>query len=275
MKRSAVLVSIVVGVGALIFGSAVPAARQPQAVRSAQARTLIASVNVTATEFKFVLNKKTAKRGLVIFRVKNAGKLGHDFQINGRKTRIISPGKSRHLAGDVPAQRALHVQMHSSRPCRRRNGRCLHDHLRPASEPRVRARFWPRARASRAGRLPARGCPGNPGHELARAAGPGDAVHRGSSQGRNRIRQDRRLEDDGYRASTYRGLTPTPRVRSRVRGPGKAEPSPFRLTFLCRLYKLPVRGQRTAARPVPGSSPSGREKRCHTNERYGGGLLRS
>ena len=97
VKRSAVLVSIVVGVGALIVGSSALAGRQPEAVRSAQARTLIASVNVTATEFKFVLSKKTAKRGLVIFKVKNAGKLGHDFQINGRKTPIIPPGKSNTL----------------------------------------------------------------------------------------------------------------------------------------------------------------------------------
>ena len=97
MKRNVVLVSVVVGVGALIVGSSTLAARQPEAVRSAQARTLIASVNVTATEFKFVLSKKTAKRGVVIFRVKNAGKLGHDFQINGRKTRVIPPGKSNTL----------------------------------------------------------------------------------------------------------------------------------------------------------------------------------
>jgi uncharacterized cupredoxin-like copper-binding protein len=94
MKRRGVLVSVGVGVGALIVGSAAPAARQPDAVRSAQARTLVASVNVTASEFKFVLSKKTAKRGVVIFRVKNGGKLGHNFQINSRKTRIIAPGKS-------------------------------------------------------------------------------------------------------------------------------------------------------------------------------------
>ena len=97
MKRSGVLVSVVAAVGALIVGSTAPAARPPDAVQSAQTRTLIASVNVTATEFKFVLSKKTAKRGLVIFRVKNAGKLGHDFQINGRRTPVIPPGKSNTL----------------------------------------------------------------------------------------------------------------------------------------------------------------------------------
>ncbi len=94
MRSSGILVSVVVGVGALIFGAAAPAARQPEAVGSAHAHTLIASVNVAASEFKFVLSKKTAKRGVVIFRVKNVGKLGHDFQINGRKTRVIAPGKS-------------------------------------------------------------------------------------------------------------------------------------------------------------------------------------
>jgi uncharacterized cupredoxin-like copper-binding protein len=51
-------------------------------------------VNVTASEFKFVLSAKTAGRGLVTFNVKNVGKLGHDFKINGRKTRLLSPGQS-------------------------------------------------------------------------------------------------------------------------------------------------------------------------------------
>jgi uncharacterized cupredoxin-like copper-binding protein len=97
MKRSSVFVSVAIGVGALIAGSSAIAARQPEAVRSAHAHTLIATVNVTATEFKFVLSKKSAKRGVVIFKVKNAGKLGHDFQINGRKTPVIAPGKSNTL----------------------------------------------------------------------------------------------------------------------------------------------------------------------------------
>jgi uncharacterized cupredoxin-like copper-binding protein len=84
-----VLVSVVVGVGALIVGSSALAARQ-----FVQAPALIASVNVTASEFKFVLSSKTAKRGIVIFHLKNVGKLGHDFQINGRKTPVISSGKT-------------------------------------------------------------------------------------------------------------------------------------------------------------------------------------
>ena len=76
-----------------VCGSAQAAVR-PGKAEVAHAAVLIKSVNVAASEFKFVLSSKTAKRGIVIFRVKNVGKLGHDFQIDGRKTRVISPGKS-------------------------------------------------------------------------------------------------------------------------------------------------------------------------------------
>jgi uncharacterized cupredoxin-like copper-binding protein len=75
-------------------GASALAAAQIDSVRAPQAAVLIKSVDVAASEFKFVLSSKTAKRGVVVFRVKNVGKLGHDFQINGRRTRVISPGKS-------------------------------------------------------------------------------------------------------------------------------------------------------------------------------------
>jgi uncharacterized cupredoxin-like copper-binding protein len=87
----------IVALGAVALaagGASAQAALQPQQARVVQASSLIKSVNVTATEFKYVLSTKTAKRGVVIFRIKNSGKLGHDFSINGRKTKVISPGKS-------------------------------------------------------------------------------------------------------------------------------------------------------------------------------------
>jgi uncharacterized cupredoxin-like copper-binding protein len=80
---------LIVAAGAVAI--AVPAG---SALGSAQQATLLARVNVSASEFKFVLNKKSAKRGVVVFKVKNVGKIGHDFQISGRKTKVISPGKS-------------------------------------------------------------------------------------------------------------------------------------------------------------------------------------
>jgi uncharacterized cupredoxin-like copper-binding protein len=54
----------------------------------------VTTVKVTATEFKFKLSTKTAKHGLVIFKVTNKGKIAHDFKISGRKTKKLSPGKS-------------------------------------------------------------------------------------------------------------------------------------------------------------------------------------
>lgn len=62
--------------------------------QSAQSVALFAKVNVAASEFKFVLSKKTAHRGVVVFKVKNVGKLSHDFSIKGRKTKLLSPGQS-------------------------------------------------------------------------------------------------------------------------------------------------------------------------------------
>jgi uncharacterized cupredoxin-like copper-binding protein len=53
-----------------------------------------ATVTVTAKEFSFKLSAKTVKHGVVTFKVKNAGKLAHDFKISGKKTRMISPGKT-------------------------------------------------------------------------------------------------------------------------------------------------------------------------------------
>jgi len=51
-------------------------------------------VTVTATEFKFVLSKRSVNAGAVVFTVKNKGKIAHDFKIAGKKTKTIAPGKS-------------------------------------------------------------------------------------------------------------------------------------------------------------------------------------
>lgn len=80
---------LIVAAGAVAIAvSAAPA------LGSAQQTALFARVNVKASEFKFVLSKTTAKRGVVVFKVTNGGKISHDFKISGRKTRLISPGKS-------------------------------------------------------------------------------------------------------------------------------------------------------------------------------------
>ena len=81
-------------VGALIVVVPVATAHQTARPEIAHRAALFATVKVKASEFKFVLNKKSARRGVVVFRIKNVGKLSHDFSIKGRKTRLISPGKS-------------------------------------------------------------------------------------------------------------------------------------------------------------------------------------
>jgi uncharacterized cupredoxin-like copper-binding protein len=84
MKLRLMLLSLVVAVG-LTFAS----------VGFSQSHAASATtVTVTAKEFKFVLSTKTVKHGVVTFKVKNAGHLGHDFKISGKKTAIIAPGKT-------------------------------------------------------------------------------------------------------------------------------------------------------------------------------------
>ena len=51
-------------------------------------------VTVTAKDSKFTLSKRSAPVGKVIFAVTNKGKLSHDFKIAGKKTPLLSPGKS-------------------------------------------------------------------------------------------------------------------------------------------------------------------------------------
>ena len=53
-----------------------------------------AKINVNASEFKFVLSKKTVPAGTtVIFTVVNKGKLPHDFKIGAKKTKVLKPGQ--------------------------------------------------------------------------------------------------------------------------------------------------------------------------------------
>jgi uncharacterized cupredoxin-like copper-binding protein len=76
--------------GSVVIASAAASSGSP----APHAATLITRVNVAASEFKFVLNKKTAKRGVVIFKITNVGKLSHDFMIKRRKTKLLKHGQS-------------------------------------------------------------------------------------------------------------------------------------------------------------------------------------
>jgi uncharacterized cupredoxin-like copper-binding protein len=74
--------------GALLV--ALPATAATRHKVAAKATT----ITVKAVEFKFTLSKASAPKGTVIFKVANKGKIAHDFKINGKKTKLLPPGKS-------------------------------------------------------------------------------------------------------------------------------------------------------------------------------------
>jgi uncharacterized cupredoxin-like copper-binding protein len=92
--RKTIITAVMVAAAAALSTSAQAGSRHATTPRSGAKAGLLARITVTASEFKFVLSAKSAHRGLVSFNVKNVGKLGHDFQIKGRKTRVLSPGQS-------------------------------------------------------------------------------------------------------------------------------------------------------------------------------------
>jgi mono/diheme cytochrome c family protein len=60
-------------------------------------------ITVTASEFKFVLSKKTVRAGTtVVFTVVNKGKIAHDFKIAGKKTKTLAPGQRTKLTVKFP-----------------------------------------------------------------------------------------------------------------------------------------------------------------------------
>ena len=78
--------------------------------------TKATTITVKATEFKFALSKTSAPKGTVNFKVTNKGKVDHDFKINGKKTKLLAPGKSADADGQVPENRKVPVPVHRPRP---------------------------------------------------------------------------------------------------------------------------------------------------------------
>ena len=84
MLSALVSVAVLAVVGSSVAGAAVKAHTAG-----------VTKISVKAVEYKFTLSATTlAKPGTVTFTVKNAGHVQHDFSIDGKKTALISPGKS-------------------------------------------------------------------------------------------------------------------------------------------------------------------------------------
>jgi uncharacterized cupredoxin-like copper-binding protein len=89
LKRAAAAVTL----GALVASAFSTGAA---AVPARSGATAAKTITVTAgepMELRFRLSSKKAPKGLVIFRVANAGTIDHDFKIKGRKTRMLSSGE--------------------------------------------------------------------------------------------------------------------------------------------------------------------------------------
>jgi len=79
---------------ALAFGVALAALVIVAPIAARPSATAATTVTVTMKEFKFTLSKTRVKHGTVTFKLVNRGKLSHDFKISGKKSKMISAGKS-------------------------------------------------------------------------------------------------------------------------------------------------------------------------------------
>ena len=77
-----------------VFGATAQAGEAPAVAKSPQAAALLKNVKVTSRDLSFTLSSKSARRGIVVFKVTNFGALKHDFSISGRKTKLLSHGQS-------------------------------------------------------------------------------------------------------------------------------------------------------------------------------------
>jgi uncharacterized cupredoxin-like copper-binding protein len=68
-----------------------------------------ATVSVKATEFHFALSKTSVGHGKVTFKIRNAGHLKHDFKIAGKKSKMVSPGKSTSLTVTLKKGRYTYI----------------------------------------------------------------------------------------------------------------------------------------------------------------------
>ena len=69
------------------------------ATTTAQHASKVTTINVTENEWSIRLSKRSIPVGTTVaFKVTNKGKIGHDFRIAGKKTRLLAPGKSQVLS---------------------------------------------------------------------------------------------------------------------------------------------------------------------------------
>ena len=87
------------------------------AISAGSSSSKVVTIKVTATEFKFVMSKRSVPKGTtVIFKVTNKGKIEHDFKIAGKKTKLLKPGAVGHLEGRLQEERKVRLPLHGQGP---------------------------------------------------------------------------------------------------------------------------------------------------------------
>ena len=88
-SMNAVLMTAAAGIGV----APAQASRYRATRQHSRPTALFARVNVAVSEFDFVLRAKVAS-AVSSASATNAGKIKHDFEIDGRKTRLLATGQS-------------------------------------------------------------------------------------------------------------------------------------------------------------------------------------
>ena len=83
---------------ALAAGGVLAGALAPIGGASQGSSQAVKTITVSATEFAFKLSTRSVPVGTTVnFKVVNKGKIGHNFSISGKTTKLLAPGKSQTL----------------------------------------------------------------------------------------------------------------------------------------------------------------------------------
>ena len=84
-----------VSVAAVVaVGTAAVAGLRPASAHATHRAARPTTIRVSTHNSRYVLSRKTARRGVVIFKVTNPASERHDFSIKGRTTRLLTTGQS-------------------------------------------------------------------------------------------------------------------------------------------------------------------------------------
>jgi uncharacterized cupredoxin-like copper-binding protein len=108
MRRHARWGALVVLAGLGVIAGIFLSASSASTTRTRTKRVARVTITVTAREWSFKLSRRSVPAGTtVVFKVVNRGKIGHNFVIAGKRTKILAPGKTGTLIVKFPKKRKI------------------------------------------------------------------------------------------------------------------------------------------------------------------------